>query len=144
MKKIAYFVKYNVAIYQRCSGTCLHSLFPGDILSVGHMVVFVWLLLNTAHLRTGRTPPHGESAPENEAIINMTLIKEVNKWNDYQSLNSITVFLYSGISPEPQWRDTRRQTRISVLFLHFRLESLHSNFVFYFQHGRSPYWIINS
>lgn len=47
-----------------CNGTCFHSLFPGDIFSAGHMVVFVWLLLNMAHPQTGRTPPHGESAPE--------------------------------------------------------------------------------
>lgn len=59
-------MNYNiyVATYQKCSGTCLHSLLPGDIFSVGHMSVFVWLFLNMAHPQTGQTPPHDEFAPE--------------------------------------------------------------------------------
>lgn len=53
-----------VAAYQKCSGTCLRTVLPGDIFSVGHMAVFVRLLLNMAHPQTGRIPPHDESAPE--------------------------------------------------------------------------------
>lgn len=54
----------HVATYQKYSGTCFHSLFPGDNFSVGHMAVFVWLLLDIAIPQTGHTHPRDESSPE--------------------------------------------------------------------------------
>lgn len=57
-------VSIYVTTYQMCSGICLHSSSPGDILCVGRMAVFARLPLNTADPQTGRTPPHAESAPK--------------------------------------------------------------------------------
>lgn len=59
------------AIYQSCSETCLHSLLPVDIFSVGHMFVFEWPLLSTAHRQTGQTLPRVEFVPVKKVIKNM-------------------------------------------------------------------------